>query len=187
MVDGVEEDSPAMPVSFPLPLSLSLSLSMSLPLSWHLPDVVAIWAFSAALGLGHVLFLATVIQLLRKRRFSFLLVALATYAWALDLWSSAADSIAPVRAALGGHQTFVSLNLAAQAIFIGLTLVVIVAAWRRVRAARAAVRLPTLASAAAPSPPAAQPSVAASPAAPVAAPAPRPLPARVIDPDAWLR
>lgn len=162
-----------MPVS--LPVSLPLSLPVSLPMSSQLPDIVAVWAFSAVLGLGHLLFLATVVQLLRRRRFTFLLVALATYAWALALWSSAADGIGPVRAALGGRQTFVSLNLAAQAIFIGLTLVVIAAAWRRVRAVRATVRHP------APPHPAAQSPVAPPPPAPVAAPA------RIVDPDAWLR
>lgn len=156
-----------MPVSFPV------SLPLSLPVSWQLPDGVVIWGFGVVLGLGHLLFLATVYQLLRRRRFSLLLVALATYGWALGSWASAADSSAAVRSALGGHETFVSLNLAAQAIFVGLTLLVIAAAWRRIRSARVAVRSPV-----------APPRVAPSPITPTAPATPQ---TAIIDPDAWLR
>jgi hypothetical protein len=115
-----------MPVSSPLPP----------PGWWQVPDGVVILAFLIAFGFIHILLVATVAQLLRKRRFRYLLVGLAAYAWALASWSHAAGGVAPVRGALGGPGTFFALDLLPQLIFAGLTLVVVVAAWRRVQAAR---------------------------------------------------
>jgi hypothetical protein len=115
---------------------MPVSLPVSLPVSWQLPDSVVVLGFLIACSFIHFLLIATVIQLLRKRRFRYLLVALAAYAWALGAWSNAANGVAPVRGALGGPETFFALELMTQLIFAGLTIVAVVAAWRRVQVPR---------------------------------------------------
>lgn len=115
-----------MPVSLPIPL----------PDGWQLPDVVVILGFLIAFSFIHLLLVATVVQLLRKRRSRYLLVTLAAYAWALASWSNAAGGVASVRSALGGPETFLALDLLSQLIFASLTIVVVMAAWRRVQEAR---------------------------------------------------
>jgi hypothetical protein len=108
---------------------------MSLPFPWQIPEVVEILGFDCALAVIHVFLVATLIQLFRKRRFRYALVALAAYAWALGSWSSAATGTAPMRVALRGTGTYLALSLLSQLIFLALTIVVIGAAWRRVQAA----------------------------------------------------
>jgi len=115
---------------------MPVSLPISLPDWWQLPDVVVIAGFLIAFSLIQILLVATVVQLLRKRRFRYLLVALAAYAWALASWSNAAGGVASVRGALGGPETFFVLDLLTQLIFASLTIVVVVAAWRRVQVSR---------------------------------------------------
>jgi hypothetical protein len=160
-----------MSVSFPV--SFPVSFAGLWQGSWQAPDGVVIVGFGLVFGLLHVVLVATIIQLLRRRRFPLLLVALAVYGWALGLWSSAGAGAAPMRAALGGSQPFDDLNLVAQLIFVSLALVVIVAAWRRVRKARAGIQLQAPARAAAPFTP------------PVASPLAPPMPP--VDADDWLR
>jgi hypothetical protein len=157
---GVEEEA-LMPVSFPL----------SVPVAWSVPEVVEMVGFVLALGLIHVIMVATVIQLLRKRRFRYILIALAVYGWALASWSGEAVGLASLHDVLGGPRTFAALNLFAQLIFVGLTLLVLGAAMRRVRAARPA--MPSLPPMLAPTPPVPQLTTPGVPVAPM-------------DADAWL-
>jgi hypothetical protein len=147
-----------MPVPFPL----------IVPAAWSVPDVVVKFGFVLVLGLVHVVLLATVAQLLRKRRSRYILVALAVYGWALASWSSAASGVVSLHDVLGGPRTFSALNLCAQLIFAGLTLLVVGAAMRRVRS----------------SPPALPPLLPPTPPVPqLTAPG---VPVAPMDADAWL-
>lgn len=71
---------------------------------------------------------AALVQMVRTKRYKYLLVALAVFAWALSSWASIASGFDPLRHLLGAW-TFVALIAVSQGIFIALTLAVFHFVW----------------------------------------------------------
>jgi hypothetical protein len=75
-----------------------------------------------------VALLAAIVQMLRTKRYRYLLVAIAVCAWALSSWASIADGIPALRNLLGAWTLF-ALIMLAQVTFIALALAIFRYVW----------------------------------------------------------